>query len=217
MIRIAIADDHSLFRRGIAMIINEAENLQLVSEASNGKDLVKALSENPADVVLLDLEMPEMDGVETLAVLKEKFQDVRVVILTMHRDEQFIIHLMQHGANGYLLKDAEPEELERCVEAVYEKGFYASDASYKALMTNATQGFMKIEVPDFAGIVKFSERELEVLKLLCDGLTTQAVADRLFLSPRTIEGYRKRLTEKTGTKNTVELAIFAVQKGLVKK
>lgn len=214
-IKLAIADDHQLFREGIRLIFEAQSSINVMIEANNGRELLHALEQDMADVVLLDLEMPELNGAETLKVIREKYPDLKVLLLTMHDNEKYMVSFLQLGANGYLLKDTAPEELVFAVKRVHETGKYLSDRVSDALLNRL--GSLKTKAPQLGDITNLGERELEVLQLICQEHTTAEIADQLFLSTRTIETYRKRLLEKTDTRNTAGLVRFAIEKGLLKE
>lgn len=212
-IRVALVDDHRLFRKGMAAILNVAEGMAVILEAENGYQLLEEMDGGlQPDVVLLDLEMPVMDGLQTMTALRQRNADAKVILLTMHTDERFVLHFMESGANAYLLKDTHPEEVERAIRKVMETGFYFTDAVSKTLLKGLTQ--KKNAPPELPGNESLTEREVELLKLICLELTTNEIAERMFLSPRTIEGYRKKLLEKTGAKNTAGLVLLAVKLGI---
>jgi DNA-binding NarL/FixJ family response regulator len=213
MIKIAITDDHKLFRRGMNGMVSDFEEIEVLFEAGTGQELLDELKNTSIDLVLLDLEMPEMDGIATTPVLRDQFPDVKIIILTMHDDDQMIAHLMELGAHGYLLKDAEPEEVETAIRTTIENGFYFNERVSKAMLAGLVQK-KKIK-PTFSHQTELSEREVEVLKLICQEFTSQEIADKLFISKRTVEGHRNRLLEKIGAKNTVGLVVFAAQHGML--
>ncbi|MBL4710104.1 MAG: response regulator transcription factor [Flavobacteriales bacterium] len=213
-IQIAIADDHELFRKGMAAILNANEAMQVSIQAENGFLLLEEIEKiGMPDVVLLDLEMPVMDGFKTLEALKKKDPDSKVILLSMHSDERFILHFMESGANGYLHKNTKPQEVENAILKVMESGFYFNDNVSKILLSGVQK--KNKAVPSLPGQESLNEREIEVLKLLCMELTTSEIGKKLFLSPRTIEGYRKQLFEKTGAKNIAGLVIYAIRMGLI--
>jgi len=211
-IQLAITDDHTLFRTGLKLIFSEIQDIEVAVEAANGRELIDALKDKPVDVVLLDLEMPEMNGKETLEALRLDFPEVKVLMLTMFNNEEYMIHFMQAGASGYLLKDAEPSEVEAAVRKVANGGTYLSEEVSQALLNRLDK--VKTTAPDLGKQHNLGERELEVLHLICQEFTTQEIADKLFLSIRTIESYRKRLLEKSGARNTAGLVKFAMENGL---
>jgi DNA-binding NarL/FixJ family response regulator len=212
-IRIAIADDYAIFRDGLKIGLKSDRNLQVVLEAGNGIDLIEGLKKQPVDVILMDLKMPVMDGIEATREVKKLNDAIKVLAVTMYDDDQFIIHLMENGANGYLLKNAEPEEIRKAIYAAHETGYYFNDIVNKALLKKLViKGHVK---PSFSQQVAFSERELEVLKLICEEKTASEIGQEIFLSPRSVEGVRQRLIEKVGVKNTAGLVMFAVKNGII--
>jgi DNA-binding NarL/FixJ family response regulator len=211
-IRIAIADDYAIFRDGLKVGIKPDRNLAVVLEAGNGLDLLDALEKNPVDVILMDLKMPIMDGVEATREVRKRFSSIKVLAVTMYDDAKFIIHLMENGANGYLLKNAEPDEIRKAIYAAHETGYYFNDIVNKALIKKLViKGNVK---PSFNQQIDFSERELEVLKMICEEKTATEISHQIYLSPRSVEGIRQRLIEKIGVRNTAGLVMFAVKNGL---
>lgn len=213
MIKIAITDDHKLFRRGMKIMLSDFDEIEVLFEAGNGQELLDELKKTPIDLVLLDLEMPEMDGIATTPKLRQEFPDVKIIILSMHDDDQMITHLMELGAHGYLLKDAEPAEVEMAIRTTIQHGFYFNDRVSKAMLTGLVQ--KKKVKPSFSHQTDLSEREQEVLRLICQEFTSQEIADKLFISKRTVEGHRNRLLEKIGAKNTAGLVVYAAQQGML--
>lgn len=212
-IQIAIADDYKIFREGLKKCIANDKGLEVFFEADNGDDLINSFSKKIPDVVIMDLKMPIMDGMEATQIIRKKFPDVKVLVVTMYEDDKFIIHLMEIGANGYLLKNAEPDEIRKSIYSVYENGYYFNDLVNKALLKKLV---IKNNVkPSFNQNVEFTEREQEVLKLICEEKTAAEIAKEIFLSPRSVEGIRQRLIEKVGVRNTAGLVMFAIKNGIV--
>ncbi|MEO6851899.1 MAG: response regulator transcription factor [Mucilaginibacter sp.] len=212
-IKLAIADDHKIFRNGIKATLEDCPDFKLVIEASNGKELIGQLAANPPDVILMDIKMPEMDGMQTTAYIHQNFRQIKVLALSMHNEDKYIVDMMKAGAAGYLLKNAEPEEIIGAILTVYEKGFYFNE---HLSVTLIKQLVGPGSYSDNAGQqVDLNDREIEVLKLVCQEHSNQEIADKIFLSVRTVEGYRARLFEKTGSKNLVGLVIFAIKKGII--
>ena len=212
-IKIAIADDYKIFREGLKKCIANDENLHVVLEADNGEDLINAFSTTLPDVVIMDLKMPIMDGMEATEIIRKKFSTIKVLVVTMYEDDKFIIHLMEIGANGYLLKNTEPDEIRKSIYSVHENGYYFNDLVNKALLKKLV---MKNNIkPSFNQNVELSEREMEVLKLICEEKTAAEIAKEIFLSPRSVEGIRQRLIEKVGVRNTAGLVMFAVKNSIV--
>ncbi|HTI60448.1 response regulator transcription factor [Mucilaginibacter sp.] len=211
-INLAIADDHKIFRNGLKATLEDCADFNLIIEASNGKELIGQLATRTPDVILMDIKMPEMDGMQTTAHIHQNFKDIKVLALSMHNEDKYIVDMMKAGASGYLLKNAEPEEIIEAISTVYNKGFYFNEHLSVTLIKQlvgpgqADAGQQSIELND---------REVEVLKLVCQEYSNQEIADKIFLSVRTVEGYRARLFEKTGSKNLVGLVIFAIKRGII--
>lgn len=212
MIKLALADDQVLFRRGLTMLLRDLPDVQVVFECSNGEELLTGLKNNAVDVVLLDLEMPVLNGMDTMKRMREEFPRVKVIVLSMHSEEKFIVHLMELGANGYVLKTAEPDEIEDAIHAVATTGYHFSPMVSRVMLL----GLVKKEKlrPTFDEVDPLTERELDVLRLICQELTTTEIAGKLFLSPRTVEGYRNNILQKIGARNTAGIVVYAMSKGL---
>ncbi|MES2447551.1 MAG: response regulator transcription factor [Bacteroidota bacterium] len=209
-IKIAIADDQKLFRKGITALIKSFEHMQVVFEAENGLELLALCesSANKPDIILLDLSMPEMNGLDALKLLKEKYPLIRVIILSSHEVESFILATIQAGANGYLAKNAEPEEVEQAIREVYKNDFYFTlpmlEIMRKGLVKKAN--IIKLDDQD-----NLTNREKEVLGLICKQLSSHEIAEKLFLSNRTVEGHRNNLLLKTKSRNTAGLVLYALK------
>jgi DNA-binding NarL/FixJ family response regulator len=212
VIRLALADDQVLFRRGMALLLRDMTDAHVALECANGEELLAGLQKEAIDIVLLDLQMPVMDGVEAMRRIKLEHPEVRVIVLTTHDEEKFIAHLMDLGANGYMLKNAEPDEIENAIRSVAENGFYFSDMVNRVVL----HGLVKKQQvkPVFNDIDPLSERELEVLRGICQELTTTEIAGKLFVSPRTVDFHRNNILLKTGARNAAGLVVFAMTKGL---
>ena len=212
-IKIAIADDYKIFRDGLKVGLSADENLDVIMEADNGEDLLKGLETITPDVILMDLKMPIMDGMEATKAVRKKYPSIKVLVVTMYDDDKFIIHMMENGANGYLLKNAESEEIRKSIYAVYENGYYFNDLVNKALLKKLVlKNNLK---PSFNQNIELTERELEVLKHICEEKTAAEIGKEIFLSPRSVEGIRQRLIEKVGVRNTAGLVMFAVKNNMV--
>ncbi|HRE39276.1 MAG TPA: response regulator transcription factor [Chitinophagaceae bacterium] len=212
-IKIAIADDYKIFREGLKVGLSADDNLEVMLEADNGEELLKGLENNSPDVIIMDLKMPIMDGMEATKEVRKKFPSIKVLVVSMYEDDKFIIHLMENGANGYLLKNAEPDEIRRSIYSVHENGYYFNDLVNKALLKKLVlKNNLK---PSFNQNIDLTEREQEVLKMICEEKTAAEIAKEIFLSPRSVEGIRQRLIEKIGVRNTAGLVMFAVKNGIV--
>jgi len=212
-INLAIADDHKIFRNGLKATLEDYPDFNLLIEASNGKELIGLLADHEPDVILMDIKMPEMDGMQTTAYVNQHFKNIKVLALSMHNEDKYIVDMMKSGASGYLLKNAEPEEIIEAIQTVHNKGFYFNEH----LSVTLIKQLVGPGHADNAGQqgVELNEREIEVLKLVCQECSNQEIADKIFLSVRTVEGYRARLFEKTGSKNLVGLVIFAIKRGII--
>lgn len=211
-INIIITDDHKLFRKGIYALLSDFDFIGEINEAGNGIELLSLLEKlnNLPDIILLDINMPEMDGVEAQKRIREIYPDVKVIILSMEDDEQFIIHLINEGVNGYLLKNADPEEMELALKKVMENDFYFSEGISSLLLKSLVKKDINISKEE-----ELNERELSILELICREKTAAEIADELNLSARTVEGYKRKLLEKTGARNMAGLVIYAVKNNLV--
>ncbi len=212
IIRIAIADDHQLVRSGMVMILRENPDFVVVQQAENGRELLDGIEQSKPNVVLLDLDMPVLGGADTLVEIKKKHSHIRVLMLTMHDNEAFILQMMELGANGYLIKNTDPKEVVKAIHKVVEDEFYFSEEVSKAMLHGMSNPDLKnSEGLDGHGL---TEREVEVLQLICKEHTTTEIGEALFLSPKTIEGYRKALLIKTEARNMAGLVLFAIKHGL---
>lgn len=211
-IKIALVDDHQLIRAGLARLLQLEDGIDVVAEAPNGKVFLDLLPSRPVDVVLLDMDMPVMDGKTTLEQLVVNSPNTKVLILTVHEHDSFIVHMMEAGAHGYFLKDSDPEEVVLAIRTVVKDGIYFNHRVSSALL----KGLSRTNAPHATLLGEsLNQRELDVLSLICKEYTTAQIADELFLSQKTIEGYRKSLLEKTQTKNVAGLAVFAVKNKLI--
>ncbi len=216
-IKLALCDDHNLFRVGMATILSQVPDFELILEASNGQELIDKVPRKTPDVVLLDLQMPVLDGTATADWLRENYPLIKIVVLTMHDEDRMVLHLLEKGVSGYLLKDAEPDEVELAIRKVIDEGVYLNEFVSKAMLRKMTNRTTVVKQPStfYNSKVLLSEREKEVLKLICEGLSTAEISEKLFLSPRTVEGHRLRILEKTGTKNTAGMVAYAFKNNLV--
>ena len=208
-VNIIITDDHKLFRKGIIALLSDFDFIGEINEASNGAELLELLAgmKTLPNLILLDLRMPVMDGVEAQKKIRELYPDIRIIILTMENDEQFILHLISEGVNGYLLKNADPDEMEKAILKVIEKGYYFSDDISMLVMRN----LKKKEKSEAVFNPDFTERELQILRLICKEYSNSEIAEACDISIRTAEGYRQKLIEKSGAKNIAGLVVQAIK------
>jgi DNA-binding NarL/FixJ family response regulator len=211
---IALVDDHVLFRKGLAALISYFPSYKILFEAANGKDFIRQLKLYSApDIVLLDINMPEMDGYSTASWLRINYPEVNILALSTMDAETAIIKMITSGAKGYVLKDAEPEELKLAFDEVISKGYFYNDLVTRKVMQSLTALSSNSKISDF---VKLTEREMEFLKYTCTEKTYNEIAAEMFVSPRTVDGYRNSLCEKLQLKSRTGLALYAVKHGIVK-
>ncbi|HUQ96284.1 MAG TPA: response regulator transcription factor, partial [Chitinophagaceae bacterium] len=203
VIKVAIADDHKIFRKGVILSLRPFTNLKFVQEAENGDDLLQGIAASEPDVILMDLRMPMKDGIETTKMLSKQYPHIHVIVLSMYEDEKFVYHLMENGAHGYLLKNAEPQEIRRAVMEVQEKGYYLNNFVNRILLKRS-HAKQKI-VPTLDNEITLNEKERDVLKYICMEFTAQEIAQKMDISPRTVEAIKDRLMERFGSKNTAGL------------
>ena len=212
-ITVAIADDHQLFRKGVIHSLSPYKQLRFVLEAGTGDELLSGLANEPVQVVLMDLKMPGKDGIETTKLISRNYPDIKVLIVSMYEDERFVHHLMENGAHGYLLKNAEPQEMLKAINDVIEKGYYLNDFVNRILLRTAGQKQKNLPALDID--LALSDREKMVLRLICMEFTAQEIAQKMELSSRTVETIKDRLMDRFGSKNTAGLVFFAVRNHLI--
>ncbi len=207
-----IADDHQMFVDGVKAILSQIENLEVIGEANDGEALLKLIAVNPPDVVLMDMNMPELNGLETTKIMVERYPAVKVIMLTMHDSSDYIQRLIKAGANGYVLKNTGKEELKLAIETVH-----AGDSYYSKEVTQRIMDAMnrKKEVQTNVMNVELTEREMDVLKLIAAEMTTNEIADKLCISSHTVETHRKNLISKLQVRNSMGLVKYAMQMGYV--
>jgi two-component system, NarL family, invasion response regulator UvrY len=210
-ILVAVADDHSLLRNALARLISSFENYQVVFEADNGKDVKEKLSKHVIpDIILLDVNMPESDGYETARWIYKNFPQVKVLALSMFSDEGTIIRMLRLGAKGYIMKNADPEELKLALDSVLKKDFYLSEYISGKIISGLHKDIDMPEEP-----ISLNEKEREFLRWVCTELTYKDIAAKMFVSPRTVDDYRNSLFEKLKVKTRIGLVLYAIRNGFV--
>jgi DNA-binding NarL/FixJ family response regulator len=213
-IKVAIADDHALFRAGVKTALSAKKDVELIAEADNGMQLLNLLKHIEPDVILLDIQMPIMDGISTLPEIRKINPYVKVIILSMHNDHSMISKLMEIGANSYLTKNSDSETIYQAIKTCFEQEFFFNELTNKALLTGLRTRKME---PDGLIDAQLTDKEVRILKLMCEEKTTKEIADIVDISPRTVEAIRDKLKTKTGAKSMAGLVMYAVKKGFVQE
>lgn len=210
-IKVAIADDHALFRKGLAQILSGYDDIELLFQAKNGKELIEKVGYLPAegrpDVCIVDINMPVMNGYDATKIIANNYPKTKILALSMYDDEQIIIKMFHCGAHSYVLKDIEPDELRKAIRSVHNTGVYDSDVVTNEVLKSAKK-------PEDDDDVIFSEKELDFLKLCCSEMTYKQIAERMGVSHRTVDGYRDNLFSKLNLKSRTGLVIYAFRTGL---
>lgn len=208
-IDIILADDHEIFRDGFAVMLNKIPEINLMADASNGEELIKLVRIHQPDVIVTDIKMPVMDGIEATKKLKQEFPQIGIVALSMFDEEELIIEMLEAGAKGYLIKNAHKEEIVAAVKSVNkDEPYYCRDTTHKLAQLIAKSTFnpyRKIIKPEFTG------NEIEVIKLICKELSNKEISEIMHLSKRTVEGYREKILEKLDAKNSIGIVLYAIR------
>ena len=215
MIKIAIADDHQIFRDGIKMALSGKSNLKMLWEAEDGKDLMHKIAIKKPDVLLMDIRMPEIDGISAIEMLRKEYEDIKIIVLTMYDDHQMISRMMEMGANAYLTKTTDPEEIYEAILTCMNDDFY-----FNSLVNNAVMGklMQKKSVRHHYGTsvpISFNEKEIKILQLLAQDKTTEEISKIIFLSPRTIETIRQNMKSKVSAKTIAGLIMYGMRNKLI--
>ncbi|MCF8236133.1 MAG: response regulator transcription factor [Bacteroidales bacterium] len=209
-IKIFIADDHNLFRDGLKLLLGSFSDMEVAGEASNGKELLDKIDDHSDNIVLLDIDMPEMSGIEAAEKATGKYPDLKIIALSMFGDAEYYYGMIEAGAKGFLLKNSNITEVEKAIRTVEEGGSYFSPE----LLFEVVKNIRKIK--ERMNMLDLTERETEILYHICKGMSNQEVADLLNLSKRTVDKHRSNLLAKTNSKNTASLVVFAIKNKLVK-
>ena len=212
-IKFAIADDHKIFRDGIKMALNGKPHLKLVWEAEDGKDMMHKLTIKKPDLLLLDIRMPELDGINALQLIRKEYDELRIVILSMYDDKEMVSKMMEMGANAYLTKTTDPNEIYEAILACMNEDFYFNELVNQAVLLKLNH---KKSIRQFyPNPIKFSEKEIQILKLLAEDKTTEEISKLVFLSPRTIETIRQNMKNKVGAKTIAGLIVYGMRNKLL--
>src|SRR5579871_4496263 len=215
IIRLVIADDHEIFRDGLMLMLSKEKDIILEGQAENGLELIELANSKRPDVILLDVKMPRMDGIEATKVLIKNNPDQKIIALSMFDEENLIVEMLEAGAKGYLLKNADKHEIIDAIEQVYEGNtFYCRHTSARLAKMIVKSNFNPHKKTDR---IVFTDREKAIIKFTCQQLTAQQIGDKLFLSKRTVEGYRTKILEKMNVKNTAGVVIYALKHELIEE
>ena len=210
MIKVLLADDHSIVRAGLRRIIEESGDMVVVAEAEDGQDAIREIQKTSPDVAVIDISMPGLDGLEVLSRIRPTHPKLPVLVLTMHEEDQYVIRVFAAGANGYITKRSAPEQLVNAIRKVHSGGRYINGSAAEALALHMAKG-----IPGRTLLDTLSNREIQVLRRLAMGLTTREIAEAYNISVKTADTYRFRLLKKLNLRNNTELTRFAIQNGLV--
>ena len=214
-IKIAIADDHKIFRDGIKMALSNKDNLKILWEAEDGKDMMHKISIKMPDVLLMDIRMPEIDGINAIQILRKEYETVKIIVLTMYDDHQMITKMMEMGANAYLTKTTDPEEIYEAILTCINDDYYFNDLVNAAVMGKLMQKKSVRQIYGDSLPVTFSEKEIKILQLLSEDKTTEEISKVIFLSPRTIETIRQNMKSKVNAKTIGGLIMYAMRNKLI--
>ena len=208
--KVIIVDDHTLFRNGLRILLNNMENYHVIGEASNGKQFLDLLKISVPDLVLMDISMPVMDGIEASTITHELYPDLKIITLSMYGEEDYYYKMVNAGVKGFVLKNSDIKEVKTAMDVVYDGGSFFSSELLQNLINSLKSAPKSKEIH-----TELSEREMEILILICQGMSNQEIADKLFISKRTVDKHRANILEKSESKNTAQLVVYAIKTRLV--
>ncbi len=212
-VKIGIAEDQTLFRQGLIQILNEFENVEVIVEAENGQEFLDKIESCPVDIAFLDYKMPVLNGARTASQISKRFPETKILFISMYNEEEFIVSAIENGANGYITKDQDVDEIELAIDSIMSTGYYMNDGTSKLLIGNLlSNGKLS---PTFKSDNKLSDLELTIIKLICEEYSTKEISEYLHKGIRTVEGMRSNILKKTGAKNSNGIVMYAVKKGIV--
>jgi len=208
--KVILVDDHKLFREGLRLLLNNSENINVIAEASNGIEFLEIAEDCNDAIVLMDIEMPEMNGIDATKQILEKCPDLKIIALTMFGEDEYYYQMIEAGVKGFLLKNTSIDEVLDAIETVSRgENCFSQELLYNIVRNLSHANRTNYNDPNL------SEREIEILQLICEGLSNQEIADKLFISKRTVDTHRSNILDKTGTNNTASLVMYAIRKGII--
>lgn len=211
MHKIVLVDDHKLFRDGLKLLLNNTGKTTVVAEASNGKEFMEILKNHKDDIVFMDIQMPEMNGIEATREALKLYPDVKIIALTMFGEDEYYYQMIEAGVKGFLLKDTNMDEVMEAIELVAR----GENCFSKELLYHIVRNLSQTKNTDYTD-PNLSDREVEILQLICEGLSNQEIADKLFISKRTVDKHRSNILDKTGVNNTASLVMYSIKQGIIK-
>ncbi|MGZ3900991.1 MAG: response regulator [Bacteroidia bacterium] len=212
IIRVIIVEDKELMRRSFIALLKEDKSVRVIADVANGKELLDTLKQTIPDIVLLDIEMPVMNGKEALEIINKRFPDIKVIMLSMHSGPHFISELMSRGARAFIPKDCDPDSLFAAIHTVHKEGYYFDKTISEAMLRGLQR---EKSINPLLNELSLSEREIEILKELCQGKTNKEIADTLKITSSTVDYHRSNIYKKTQSKNITDLLKYAIRNGLV--
>lgn len=213
-IRVIICDDHKIVRDGISSLVKSMDEMLIIGEASSAEQLIDCLESQQPHIIILDISLPGMSGIEAAGIIKEKFPDIRILFLSMYKDEDFVFNAIKSGASGYLPKNTSCEELKEAIISIHNGQEYFSDSISKIILKSYVAK-AKSQDEDEKGLSRLSNREQEVLKLFVEGHSNKQIADELFISVRTVESHKNHIMNKLELNTTVDLIKFAIKNQII--
>jgi DNA-binding NarL/FixJ family response regulator len=211
MISIAIVDDHQLFRKSLLAFLNSLDGMKVVFDTNDGESVLKFLKKNPVDVILLDLQMPIMDGFELCSLIRDSHPAIKILVVSQLNTKEAVHKVMELGANGFFTKNSSPEQLEAAIKSVIEKGYYFDLELSKVIREALLWERKSLPKLELIKSINFSEREIEIIKLSCREFSSKEIAVKLFISIRTVEKHRNRIMEKTNAKNFIGSILYSLR------
>lgn len=213
-IKIIIADDHEVFRDGLKLMLSKESAFTIVAEAENGLELIRLSDEHQPDIILTDIKMPKMDGIEATRRIHDQDSKIGIIALSMFNEESLVVDMLEAGALGYLLKSSDKSEIIEAVNTVYQNHpYYCKSTSARLAITISESKFNPYNREVFYSSI-FSHKEIEIIRLICEEYSTKEISDRIYQSMRTVEGYRSKILEKTNARNTAGIVIYAIKNGI---